>query len=152
MASRAVIIGAADYAHPQLDSPEIQDAVGASADEYLALLSRRNPFRAPGACVSLKNPGSRAEIMNAVLTAAKEANQPDDILLVVYVGHGRAWPHLYSDELHFAVGTSDPEQPWTWLEWRLLAWAMRRDQRGPDAGLRVLVADCCYTSRLTMGG
>ncbi|MFL6117963.1 MAG: hypothetical protein ACJ786_42405 [Catenulispora sp.] len=152
MASRAVIIGAADYADSRLNYPQIRDAVGTSAEEYLRLLSSRDPFRAPGACVPVTNPASRDQIMNAVLAAAEAANQPDDVLLVVYVGHGKAWPHLYSDELHFAVGSSDPGQPWTWLEWRLLAWAMRRDQRGPDAGLRVLVADCCYTSRLTMGG
>jgi hypothetical protein len=152
MASRAVIIGVAEYAHRRLNSPELRAAVGASADKYLGLLASRDPFQAPDACVLLKNPGSRDQVMNAVLTAAEAANAPDDVLLVVYVGHGKAWQQLYSDELHFAVGSSDPEQPWTWLEWRLLAWAMRRDQRGPDAGLRVLVADCCYTSRLTMGG
>ncbi|NUR25582.1 MAG: hypothetical protein HOV83_06985 [Catenulispora sp.] len=151
MASRAVIIGAADYAHQRLNSPELHDAVGASAEKYLELLSSRDPFRAPDACVLLANPVSRDQVMNAVLAAAEDAHEPDDVLLVVYIGHGKAWPHLYSDELHFAVGSSDPEQPWTWLEWRLLAWAMRRDQRGPDAGLRVLVADCCYTSKLTMG-
>lgn len=152
MASRAVIIGAADYTHRQLNSPELHGAVDASAAQYLDLLRSRDPFRSPGACVPVPNPGSRDEVMNAVLDAADTASDPDDVLVVVYIGHGKAWPHLYSDELHFAVSTSDPEQPWTWLEWRLLAWAMRRDQRGPDAGLRVLVADCCYTSRLTMGG
>lgn len=152
MASRAVIIGASTFADPKLQSDELNAAAGASAAKYRDLLGSRDPFRQPGACDLVIDPGSRNEVMNRLLAAAEVANEPDDVLLVVYVGHGKTWPHLYDEELHLAVGSSDAEQPWTWLEWRLLSWAMRRGQRGPQAGLRVLVADCCYTSKLTMSG
>jgi hypothetical protein len=146
-----VVIGTAEYDHEDLQRSVLSSAVAASARKYYETLTSRDPFRAPDACVLLEDPVSRDEVMGAVLSAADVACGPDDVLLVVFVGHGYAWPTLYSDELHFAVRRSEPERPWTWLQWRLLAWAMRRDQRGPQAGLRVLVADCCYTSRLTMG-
>ncbi|MFL6001096.1 MAG: hypothetical protein ACJ736_43600, partial [Streptomyces sp.] len=69
---------------------------------------------------------------------------PEDTLLVVYVGHGAYWQDVPGGQVHFAVGSSRVSEPWTWLS----AWYVYRAIRKSKAGLKVLIADCCYSSML----
>ncbi|MFI7410180.1 hypothetical protein ACIBU0_16100 [Streptomyces sp. NPDC049627] len=144
MASRALVIGVGTYD----DDSGIHSypTIEASARAYGAALAR-DPRWGAAAESSVLDP-ERARTADGVMRALHEAaaagEGPQDTLLVVYVGHGAYWQDVPGGQVHFAVGSSRVSEPWTWLS----AWYVYRAIRKSKAGLKVLIADCCYSNLL----
>jgi hypothetical protein len=83
------------------------------------------------------------DVMGAVQQAADQA-EPDDTLLVIYIGHGAFWDDVPGAQVHFAVGSSRRREPHTWMS----SWYVYRAIRQSRACLKVLIADCCYSNLL----
>ncbi|MER5446203.1 hypothetical protein ABT052_13325 [Streptomyces sp. NPDC002766] len=146
MASRAVVIGPATYAvNSGIDS---HPSIGESARMYGEVLSG-DAMWGPDSCRVLGPDEVRTAdgVMRALQEAADET-QPEDIFLVVYVGHGQYWSDLPGAQVHFSVGSSHKNQPWTWLS----SWYVYRVMRRARAKLKVLIADCCYSNLLPQLG
>jgi hypothetical protein len=147
MASRALVIGAGDYA---ADSGLPGHAtISASAQAYGEILSG-DAMWGPENCrvLSVDEVRTADGVMRALQEAA-DATGPEDILLVVYVGHGQYWGDVPGGQVHFAVGSSYKDRPWTWLS----SWYVYRAMRKATARLKVLIADCCYSNMLpTLSG
>lgn len=146
MASRALVIGPGRYApdsgiasHP---------TIGVSASEYGEVLAA-DELWGPDCCRVLGE--DEVETVDAVMRALQEAadvTEPEDTLLVVYIGHGQYWSDLPGSQVHFAVGSSYRNNPWTWLS----SWYVYRVMRKARARLKVLIADCCYSNLLSQLG
>ncbi|HYQ68045.1 hypothetical protein [Actinophytocola sp.] len=118
--------------------------IGASAHEYGELLTG-DPMWGPGSCRVLEPAELQtADGVMAALQEVADQTEPDDVLLVVYVGHGAYWSDLPGGQVHFSVGSSQKDKPWTWLS----SWYIYRTMRGSRANLKVLIADCCYANLL----
>lgn len=144
MASRALVIGVGTY-------DEGSDIVGyptieASAREYGAALALDPLWGASARSTVLERHEVRTadSVMRAIHEAATAAESTQDTLLVVYVGHGNYWPDVPGGQVHFALGSSRSNEPWTWLS----AWYVYRAIRKSRAGLKILIADCCYSNIL----
>ncbi|MDI5966461.1 caspase family protein [Streptomyces sp. SL13] len=147
MANRTLVIGVGDYGPgSELDS---HPTITASALQYGAVL-RQDSSLGPDGCRVLS--GEEVATTNAVMDALEQAaagTGPKDRLMVVYVGHGMHWKDLPTKEVHFAVGTSEASKPWKWLSSSYFYHVMRK----AGAGLKVLIADCCYSDLLpALGG
>jgi len=144
MASRALVIGVGTYG----EESGIQGypTIEASARAYGAALARDPRWGAADRSPVLKPEEVRTadDVMCALQEAAAAGEGPEDTLLVVYVGHGAYWQDVPGGQVHFAVGSSRVSEPWTWLS----AWYVYRAIRKSRAGLKVLIADCCYSSML----
>jgi hypothetical protein len=144
MASRALVIGVGTYG----EESGIQGypTIEASARAYGAALARDPRWGAADRSPVLKPDEVRTadDVMCALQEAAAAGEGPEDTLLVVYVGHGAFWQDVPGGQVHFAVGSSRVSEPWTWLS----AWYVYRAIRKSRAGLKVLIADCCYSSML----
>jgi len=142
MASRAVIIGPASYA-PDAGVPA-HDTIRQSALMYEKVLNQ-DPLWGPDRVTVLPENElfQIVTVMNGVQKAADEARS-GDILLVVYVGHGRCWTGVPDEQVHFAVNSSRRDMPYTWLS----SWYLYRTMRLSKADLKVLIADCCYSNML----
>lgn len=142
MASRALVIGPADYAPDAgiASHPEIAQ----SARMYGKVLGS-DPRWGPDAVDVLPTGrlGSVNDVMGAVQQTADQA-EPGDTLLVVYIGHGAYWGDVPDAQVHLAVGSSRLRQPHTWLS----SWYVYRAIRRSRASLKVLIADCCYSNLL----
>lgn len=146
MASRALVIGPSAYARDS--GIEDHRTIAASAALYGEVLAR-DELWGPGSCRVLGS--DEVETVGGVMRALQEtaaATKPQDILLVVYVGHGQYWQDLRDDQVHFSVGSSYRSQPWTWLSSCYVYHVMRKS----PAKLKVLIADCCYSSLLPQLG
>lgn len=157
MASRAVVIGSARYApDAELDSHlEIRH----SAFQYGQVLSHAPGWNAPGQVevipaykpgtggdgriVSDDPPLTADDVITAVRRAAAAAGE-GDILLVIYVGHGKLERERSEDHVHFAVETSRGPDPHSWLASRYVYQEIRKSA----ATLKVLIADCCNSRHL----
>ncbi|GGZ29007.1 hypothetical protein [Streptomyces poonensis] len=144
MASRALVVGVGTY---DVDSgihgyPTIE----ASARAYGEALARDPRWGTAARSPVLDPHQARTAdgVMRALHEAAAAGERPEDTLLVVYVGHGAYWQDVPGGQVHFAVGSSRINEPWTWLS----AWYVYRAIRKSKAGLKVLIADCCYSSML----
>lgn len=146
MGHQALVIGVGDY---RSDSLASYPTITASARQYGEVF-RQEDFMGPDGCRVLTEDEVRTT--NGVMDALEEAaarTGPDDHLVVVYVGHGMRWRDLSAKETHFAVGTSEAEKPWKWLSSSYFYHVMRSAR----AGLKVLIADCCYSDLLlSLGG
>jgi len=143
MTSQALVIGVGSYA----PGSEIASyaTIDASARAYGTVLAEDKRWGTHRTRVLEPHEDATSDgIMQAVQRAASAANSPQDTLLVVYVGHGAQWQDIPGQQVHFAVGTSRRNEPWTWLS----SWYLYRAMRQSKAGLKVLVADCCYSNLL----
>ncbi|MFG2554793.1 hypothetical protein ACGFWF_33345 [Streptomyces sp. NPDC048581] len=144
MASRAVVVGVGTYA----DDSGIHGypTIEASARAYGAALDRDPRWGTATRSPVLDRDEVRTAdgVMRALHEAAAAGEGPQDTLLVVYVGHGAYWQDVPGGQVHFALGSSRVNEPWTWLS----AWYVYRAIRKSKAGLKVLIADCCYSSML----
>ncbi|MFG2468667.1 hypothetical protein ACGFXB_24860 [Streptomyces canus] len=144
MASRALVIGVGTYG----EESGIQGypTIEASARAYGTALARDPRWGAADRSPVLERDEVRTAdgVMRALHEAAAAGEGPEDTLLVVYVGHGAYWQDVPGGQVHFAVGSSRVSEPWTWLS----AWYVYRAIRKSKAGLKVLIADCCYSSML----
>jgi hypothetical protein len=116
-----------------------------SAEKYFGLLNTLRPFE--GNCVLVPSEGGgvrKTDVEKAVRNAAELAAGGDDLLLVVYVGHGNAWPDYHDNLVHLAVHESREGWPSGWLEYGALLHAMKPKREG----LRIIIADCCYSNIL----
>lgn len=146
MASRALVIGPARYATGS--GIPSYPSIGASARMYGEVLAADQMW-GPDCCRVLDQNEVRTAdgVMNALQEAA-DATGPLDIFLVVYVGHGHYWSDLLGAQVHFSVGSSYQNKPWTWLS----SWYVYRVMHKARARLKVLIADCCYSNLLPQLG
>ncbi|MEV1083821.1 hypothetical protein AB0I98_37370 [Streptomyces sp. NPDC050211] len=144
MASRALVIGVGTYD----DDSGIHGypTIEASARAYGSALARDPRWGATAGSSVLEPHRTRTAdgVMRALHEASAAGEGPQDALLVVYVGHGAYWQDVPGGQVHFAVGSSRINEPWTWLS----AWYVYRAIRKSKAGLKVLIADCCYSNML----
>ncbi|MGW1752466.1 hypothetical protein ACWCRD_44135 [Streptomyces sp. NPDC002092] len=146
MASRAVVIGPAAYAPDSgIDS---HPPIGESARMYGEVLADDAMWGADKCRVLGADEVQSADGVMRALQEAADATGPEDILLVVYVGHGQYWSDLPGAQVHFSVGSSHRDEPWTWLS----SWYVYRVMRKARARLKVLIADCCYSNLLPQLG
>ncbi len=140
MASRALIIGSGHYTPDSgiLSHPTIR----VSADMYRQILAT-DPMWDSVTVLSPREVETVDSVMRALEAVARDTEAADR-LLVVYVGHGHYWSDLEQAQVHFAVGSSHRRRPWTWLS----SWYVYRAIRAAKAGLKVLIADCCYSDLL----
>jgi hypothetical protein len=146
MASRAVVIGPSIYAaNSGIDS---HPTIGASARMYGKVLASDQMW-GPDSCRVLDENEVQTpdRVMRALQDAADETG-PQDTLLVVYVGHGQYWSDLPGAQVHFSLGSSYRDKPWTWLS----SWYVYRVMHKARARLKVLIADCCYSNLLPQLG
>lgn len=146
MASRAVVIGTSAYA--ATSGIDGHPSIGASARMYGEILAG-DAMWGPDCCRVLGEDDARTAdgVMRALQEAADETG-PADTFLVVYVGHGQYWSDLPGGQVHFSVGSSYRDRPWTWLS----SWYVYRVMRRAKARLKVLIADCCYSNLLPQLG
>jgi hypothetical protein len=140
--SRAVIIGVPNYAegsdlasHPEIAASARMYGIALEADE--AHWRQRYRVLSPD---EVETPMG----MMAALEAASEPTEPDDVFMVIYVGHGGYWVENRDTSVHFAVGSSRQSRPWTWLSCSFVYEVMDK----AAARLKVLIADCCYSNQL----
>ncbi|CAL9555626.1 hypothetical protein SUDANB58_04536 [Streptomyces sp. enrichment culture] len=144
MASRALVIGVGTYGPDS--GIEGHPTIEASARAYGTALARDPRWGAAARSRVLEPDRTRTAdgVMRALQEAAAAGEGPEDTLLVVYVGHGAYWQDVPGGQVHFAVGSSRSNEPWTWLS----AWYVYRAIRKSKAGLKVLITDCCYSNML----
>jgi putative transcriptional regulator len=137
LASRAVLIGVADYRHlPGLP------AVANNVDALARLLADEAVWGLPDRrCSRIRDPASPVEVDRALREAAAGAG-PDGLLFVYYAGHGLVEPA--SGALYLAVAGTEEEAlhatavPYDWVRHRV---------RQTPAARRLVVLDCCYAGR-----
>ncbi|MER5946786.1 hypothetical protein ABT127_12050 [Streptomyces sp. NPDC001904] len=144
MASRALVIGVGTYeANSGMSGyPTIETSARAYGDALAG--DPRWGDAARSVILSGDAAYSADGVMRALHDAAAAGEGPEDTLLVVYVGHGAYWKDVPGGQVHFAVGSSYQNEPWTWLS----SWYVYRAIRQSRAGLKVLITDCCYSNLL----
>ncbi|MFG2695270.1 hypothetical protein [Kitasatospora sp. NPDC048407] len=142
MASRALVIGPGEYAedsglpgHPTIRASALMYGHALAGDAMWGPESYR---------VLVGEQARTADDVMRALQGAADATGPEDVLLVVYVGHGQYWSDVPGGQVHFSVGSSYKDKPWTWLS----SWYLYRAMRKAKARLKVLIADCCYSNML----
>ncbi|WP_405177780.1 tetratricopeptide repeat protein [Nocardia sp. NBC_01377] len=134
--SRAVLIGVAEYTHPEV--PEIPAATTNIEDLAQALTAPEGGAFGPDDCISIANPNDSARVGEVIGRAAREAT---DVLLVYYAGHGMVDQY---GRLHLALTSSDPRN----LRWTSVPFAMLREEiLETSARARILILDCCFSGR-----
>ncbi|OXM47930.1 caspase family protein [Amycolatopsis alba] len=138
--SRAVLVGVSEYATLE-ELPGVANNIatlhGAMTDPELWGLPEEH-------CVSLLNPESADEVMEAVHRAASEAT---DALLFYYAGHGLLDNRF---ELYLAMPGSDNERLYRSVRYD----DIRREVVGTALSCygKVVLLDCCYSGRALQGG
>ncbi|OIV38392.1 hypothetical protein BIV57_05715 [Mangrovactinospora gilvigrisea] len=149
MAFRAVVIGSGDY--PRESGIVSYSEIGESARHFGLVLDSDPLWRQDGGGCRVLT-ADEVRTPNGVMTALEEEADRathQDVLVVVYVGHGALWKDVPDAEVHFAVGSSHQRKPWTWLS----SWYVYRVMRQSKARMKVLIADCCYSNQLkSLGG
>jgi hypothetical protein len=135
-----VVIGAAEYGRESgIDS---YASISESARMYAEVLGQ-DPMWPDPRLVTEDELRTTDGVMRAVQDVADRA-AADEAFMVVYVGHGAHWRDIPDSEVHFSVGSSRRDSPWTWLA----SWYLYRAMRKSHATLKVLIADCCYSNKL----
>jgi hypothetical protein len=143
MASRAVIIGPANYA--ENSGLESHREIYESARCYGEVLGSDRRWGSDQVTVLPEDKlGSINDVMDAVQAAADATTGEDDTLLVIYVGHGAYWDDVPGAQVHFAVNSARAQAPFSWLS----SWYVYRAMRKAKASLKVLIADCCNSNFL----
>jgi hypothetical protein len=140
--SRAVLIGVSQYEHESLEALPAVEANLASLNQ---LLTDPDLWGLPTEhCVTLLNPGSGGEVLDAVHTAAVEAT---DGLVVYYAGHG-----LLDDrsELYLALSHSDKKRIFHGIRYDDVRREVVHTARKCNA--KVVILDCCFSGRALQGG
>lgn len=144
ISARAVLIGTAAYSSQDLE--EIPHSLRNIRGLTDVLTDADLSGFAPKHVVLVADPRKPEDIMQPVTTAAAEA---EDVLLVYYSGHGL----LAGDDsnLHLSLTGSEPDKPWTSLQFSYLASAVKEAR----AATKIVILDCCYSGRAhtdLMGG
>ncbi|EPD58865.1 caspase family protein [Streptomyces sp. HGB0020] len=131
VASRAVLIGVTSYAHLDPLPSVANNLVGV---RQLLTGPESWNLAAPEHCVSLLDPTSSVEVLDAVSKAAEEAT---DALLVYFAGHG-----LVSGQgsLHLGLPNTHLERLWDSVDYDQLRPLVHECR----ARRSVVVLDCCY--------
>jgi hypothetical protein len=145
MTSRALIIAPSEYQDPGITSYEEIANSGRRYEEFLKEDRLWKDSRIER--LTKEQLTSTSSVMDAV-TAAANAADKDDTLLVIYVGHGYRWADIPDADVHFAVESSRSDAPYTWLS----TWYLYRAMRQSEASLKVLITDCCYSNYLNALG
>lgn len=141
-ASRAVLIGVTTYEHESMDPlPAVANNVATLSslftDPDVWGLAREH-------CVTLLNPHSAGEVLDAVNRAAREAREA---LVVYYAGHG-----LLDDrsELYLAMSDTDKSRIFRGVRYD----DVRREVVGTalKCHSKVVILDCCFSGRALLGG
>ncbi|MEV7611843.1 caspase family protein [Streptomyces sp. NPDC089799] len=140
--SYAVLIGSSRF-----DDPDLEDLPGVAGNlrDLGRLLEDPTVWGLPAEhCVRIADPSSHEVVLDAVHEAARRAT---DSLLVYYAGHGLPGPD--GDGLLLALRASDPERPYSWLDYR----GVRREVLGAGRKVnRAVILDCCYSGQALEGG
>lgn len=148
--SRAVIIGPSEYGAKEISGIDSHATIAASARQWEDFLKADPLWEVTSEDGETENRvrrldrdqlGSIDGVMTSVQDAADEAN---DMLLVVYVGHGKCWEEVPGKQVHLAVESSRANAPHTWLS----SWYLYRAMRSSSAPRKILVADCCWSNAL----
>ncbi|MET8163514.1 caspase family protein [Streptomyces sp. NPDC005329] len=134
--ARAVLIGTAVYASPDLEEiphsyRNIRGLAAVLTDARLSGFVSKN-------VTYVDDPHKPEDIMEPITAAAAEA---EDVLLVYYSGHGL----LAGDnsDLHLSLTGSQPDAPWSSLPFSYLATVVRQAK----ATTKIVILDCCYSGR-----
>jgi tetratricopeptide (TPR) repeat protein len=137
-ASRAVLIGVANYTHPHIS--ELPAAATNLEDLLHVLTSPDGGGFTEEHCTIVTDPSTGTEIGTAVGCAAREAT---DVLLLYYAGHGLLDRR---GRLHIALTGTDPDP--SWVGWTSVPFAMLREEiLESPARARILILDCCFSGR-----
>lgn len=141
-ASRAVLIGVTTYEHESMDP---LPAVANNVATLSALFTDPDVWGlAPEHCMTLLNPESAGEVLDAVNRAASEAQEA---LVVYYAGHG-----LLDDrsELYLAMSDTDKSRIFRGVRYD----DVRREVVGTalKCHSKVVILDCCFSGRALLGG
>ncbi|PWV79679.1 caspase domain-containing protein, partial [Nocardia neocaledoniensis] len=134
--SRAVLIGVAEYTHPEVSN---LTAVATNLTDLAQVLTAADGggFE-PKHCVTVTNPDRRRHVGEAISRAGREAT---DVLLVYYAGHGMLDRR---GRLHLALTDSDPDD----ITWSSVQFDMLREAIvDSGARVRILILDCCFSGR-----
>ncbi|GLL05139.1 caspase, EACC1-associated type [Dactylosporangium matsuzakiense] len=133
-ASRAVLIGVSDYA-----SLEPLPAVANNLRSLRELLTDPDLWGLPDQhCVTLLNPQSTTEVLEAIHAAAAQAS---DALLVYFAGHGLLDAH--TADLYLSLPSTVPGQAFTAVRYD----DVRRQIQASHCRRRVVILDSCYSGR-----
>ncbi|MGW5924547.1 caspase family protein [Nocardia fluminea] len=134
--SRAVLMGVANYTHPEI--PRIPAATNNVADLAQVLTAPEGGAFTPRYCAAVTDPDRSTRVGEVIGHAAREAT---DVLLVYYTGHGLLDRR---GRLHLALTGSNPEH----VGWTSVPFAMLREEiLESQAHARVLILDCCFSGR-----
>jgi hypothetical protein len=135
-ASRAVLIGVADYAEPE--RWEALPAVRTNVEDLRALLCAPDSWGLPEAnCTTLVDPRERVAVLEAISEAAEAAR---DTVFVYYCGHGAT---TEEDLLFTLSSTSSRNLGYSAVEFA----AVRRVIQARRATHAVIVLDCCFSGK-----
>ncbi|MFI5687185.1 ABC transporter substrate-binding protein [Streptomyces sp. NPDC051636] len=139
--SRALLIGAHSFAHPDL---EPLPAVAHNLARLAELLCDPGVWGLPAGHLSVLAEPDRDRTLEEVTRLAEEA---EDTLLVYYAGHG--FVHEFSNELYLALPRTNPQRLYSALRYQ----DIRELLLGPQVRARrkVVILDCCW-SGLALGG
>jgi ABC-type branched-subunit amino acid transport system substrate-binding protein len=138
LASRAVLIGVDTYEN-LADLP----AVANNIERLAALLTADDLWGLPPEHLAvLSNPTSKDDVLDAVHTAATEA---DDVLLVYFAGHGLLTADV---DLRLALPHTDAERLYRGVPYDDVRDLMVHTGR---ALARVVILDCCYSGSALTG-
>ena len=137
--SCAVLIGTHQYAHLE-DLPAVENNI----ERLRQLLTDPGCWGLPvDRCVTLHEPTSSSDVVDAVAEAAKWAT---DTLIFYFAGHGLTAPRTL--DLGLALVKSRTNAPHTMLPFD---W-VRQAVLGSKASRKVVILDCCYSGRALTGG
>jgi len=149
--SRAIIIGSSQYGDKAKTGLESHTTIARSAEQWEAFLKEDPLWESTNEDEGLENKvhrldGSELQSINGVMSAVEAAaDEANDMLLVVYIGHGKCWETVPGKQVHLAVESSRGSAPYTWLS----SWYLYRAMRNSRASSKILIADCCYSNELS---
>ncbi|BAL90823.1 hypothetical protein AMIS_56030 [Actinoplanes missouriensis 431] len=137
--SRAVLVGVSAYDHLEA-LPAVERNLSALSELLTApnLWGLRTQH-----CVTLHNPQSDEDVLDAVNTAADQAT---DALIVYFAGHGLL---DHRDELHLALSLASRKRLYRTIRYDDLRREVVETAR--NCRSKVVILDCCYSGRAMQG-
>ncbi|MHA6765570.1 caspase, EACC1-associated type [Streptacidiphilus sp. PAMC 29251] len=139
---RALLIGTATHRGPLLPSVP---SVARSFHDLRTVLIERCGVR-PDRMTAVLDPPDAQTMARAVAEAAQQA---DTVLLVYFIGHGLLGP---DGELYLAAAGTDRLTPGMAEHQALSVSSLRQALRASRASSVVVVLDCCFSGRASLGG
>ncbi|GAB2944917.1 AAA family ATPase [Nonomuraea fastidiosa] len=139
---RVLLIATAHHENPGLPSVK---AVATSSEDLGKVLTERCGVR-PDRLRTLLDPPDARTMARAV---AEEAQRAETVLLVYFIGHGLIGP---DGELYLAASSTDRLTPGMAEHQALSFSSLRQALEASRASSVVVVLDCCFSGRASLGG